>query len=815
LADGFVSGDGTLDERFRRALDSILDLVVVERCIRDEHGEIVDFEIVWMNNAPIDVAGRPREELIGQRISEMYPVLAGGELIASYRRVMETGEPLVIPTMAYHDVIDGKDVSGYYTVQATKFEDGVLVASRDITPLETSRRELELALRELEAAQRLAQLGTWRVDLTTLSVALSAELQRLFSLPGSGVGDADFRESIHPDDRPLLDEAVARAMSSRTPTALEHRVLRPSGEILYVRTYIEPSLDNDEVVGLWGTTQDVTEAIVRRAAYEVEHSRRESAETVAHLASSLNDATTMQDIVDAVLTSLQTSGDAAVAVLALQEANEPMLFHYFAGDALGGDLQARYRRTPLTVATHLTRAVTEEAMLLFRDRASQIAAFPAIARDIEASALESVAVVPLRRASGAMFGSLAMAWHSASDFDDVMTATFREVATIVGRATERLELLALERSIAETLQLGLLAFDLRSTEAVVRARYRASDATLAAGGDWYDAIELEDGRIAIAVGDVVGQGLTAATAMGQLRAALGVTVMYANDAADAITMLDRYATHVPGAACTTVALAIVDTASQTLAYAVAGHPPPVIVTPDGRTTFLDDGRAWPLGIRTDETRSPAAHTALPPGSLVLMYTDGLVERRGESVDVGLARLRAVVEEHWNLPLRRLKNAIFERLVDQTEIAADDDIALVAVRTCGRSAAHFVDAIRAEAAEGAAVRRRLRKWLTDVGVESSERDVILLAVGEAVANAIDHGARRDPSQVVTIEVAERGARIVAAVSDTGVWQSGVEGFFTGRGRGHQIMQGLADDVTVESDQHGTIVILELSTGKRAS
>ena len=122
-------GADRLDERFRRALDSILDLVVVERAIRDRDGAVVDFEIVWMNNAPVDVAGRPRAELIGRRISELYPVLAGGELIAGYRRVVETGEPLVVPVLPYEDVIDGRSVSGFYTVQATRFEDGVLVAS--------------------------------------------------------------------------------------------------------------------------------------------------------------------------------------------------------------------------------------------------------------------------------------------------------------------------------------------------------------------------------------------------------------------------------------------------------------------------------------------------------------------------------------------------------------------------------------------------------------------------------------------------------------------------------------------------------------
>ena len=193
--------NGALDERFRRALDSILDLVVIERAVRDAAGEIVDFEIEWMNNAPVDVAGRPREELIGRRISELYPVLAGGELIAGYRQVVETGEPLVVEVMPYEDVIDGRPVSGYYTVQASKFEDGVLVASRDISSLEGSRRDLETALQELEAAQRLAQLGVWRLDLKTGGLVLSTEMQRMYGLTGddpTGFGLAEARAGDPP-----------------------------------------------------------------------------------------------------------------------------------------------------------------------------------------------------------------------------------------------------------------------------------------------------------------------------------------------------------------------------------------------------------------------------------------------------------------------------------------------------------------------------------------------------------------------------------------------------------------------------------------
>jgi len=801
-----------LDERFRRALDSILDLVVVERAVRNAQGEIIDFEIEWMNNAPVDVAGRPRDQLIGHRISELYPVLAGGELIAGYRQVVETGEPLVVPVLRYEDVIDGRSVSGFYAVQATRFEDGVLVASRDITPWETSRRDLEIVLRELEAAQRLARLGTWRVDLQAGTAELSGELQRTFDLPAGANGELEINglaDMIHPDDRAAVNDAHQRAMRTRNSIVIEHRVLRGDGKVAHVRTYAEPLLVADEVVGIWGTTQDISDAIADRDALLAEHVRRVSAETLAELASTLNGVTSAQEIADATLRTMEPFAEVAVVVLALVEVNEPVLHQYYAGPGLPGDVQARYLRTPLAVDTHMTRVVTQQQPLFLRDREAQMAEFPNIMTDVHRTGLQSVAALPLRRASGSVLGALAIGWSQPRDYDAESSATLLEVAEVIGRTAERLELLDLERSVAETLQLGLLALDLRSTTAIVRARYRASDATMEVGGDWYDAIELSGGRVAVAVGDVVGRGLPAAATMGQLRAALGVTALQAEDAAAAIEMLDKYANHVPGAKCATVAFAIADTSTQTVTYACAGHPPPLLVTPGGETKYLEGGRSWPLGVDFVRSRPAAATEHLPPGSLLLLYTDGLVERSGESIDVGLDRLRRVVAGHWNLPLRRLKQAIFRELIDISTTAATDDIALVALRTTGSSHSHFVDAIHADPAEATATRHRLRAWLDDLRVEGEALDSLLLAVGEAVANAIDHGSRRDSSQIVKIELAANDGDITAAISDSGHWQPGIAGYFTGRGRGHLLMQALTEAVNIDTDQQGTIVMLQFS------
>src|SRR5262249_54467591 len=155
--------------------------------------------------------------------------------------------------------------------------------------------------------------------------------------------------------------------------------------------------------------------------------------------------------------------------------------------------------------------------------------------------------------------------------------------------------------------------------------------------------------------------------------------------------------------CATVAFALLDPRNERLSYVSAGHPPPLLVTPEGTVGYLEDGGSWPLGIDTTQMRRPAATAAMRAGSLLLLYTDGLVERPGESLDAGLERLRSVVRDHWQLPLRRLRQEIFSALVDEQ---ATDDVALVAVRSCGSSRHLYTAAFPARVEELRPVRHRL-------------------------------------------------------------------------------------------------------------
>jgi anti-sigma regulatory factor (Ser/Thr protein kinase) len=188
----------------------------------------------------------------------------------------------------------------------------------------------------------------------------------------------------------------------------------------------------------------------------------------------------------------------------------------------------------------------------------------------------------------------------------------------------------------------------------------------------------------------------------------------------------------------------------------------------------------------------------------VLYTDGLVERRDEPLDAGLARLRDVVVRHRHLPLRRLKQAIFAALVDRRSI---DDIALVALRTVGSTEHTFADAFLARPRELRGARQRFRAWLEAHG-SAHAIDEVLLAIGEAVANAVDHGSD-DDRQVVRVEATIDDGDLLISVSDSGQWQPGIEGLFTGRGRGHVLMQAFATDVGIETDQHGTIATLHFA------
>ncbi len=201
----------------------------------------------------------------------------------------------------------------------------------------------------------------------------------------------------------------------------------------------------------------------------------------------------------------------------------------------------------------------------------------------------------------------------------------------------------LDHHIALTLQSSLMPGNV-DTPAGMRAsgRYLPATQTLEVGGDWYEMIHDERGTATVVIGDVVGHSLAAAAAMGQLAAAARALACAGHSPSELIESLDLVANRTPDAMMTTIACATLDAATGQLRYSSAGHPPPCLRQPDGTTVLLDGARSTPLAVQSPESRLEES-TVLVPGSLVVFYTDGLVERRDRSIDERLSELERVVE----------------------------------------------------------------------------------------------------------------------------------------------------------------------------
>jgi serine phosphatase RsbU (regulator of sigma subunit) len=206
--------------------------------------------------------------------------------------------------------------------------------------------------------------------------------------------------------------------------------------------------------------------------------------------------------------------------------------------------------------------------------------------------------------------------------------------------------------------------------------YEPATGTLEVGGDWYDVVDLPDGQYGVVVGDVVGRGLAAAAVMGQLRSAGRALLLESRSPSHVLSALDRFAALVPGAAVSTVFCAVIDSDAGTLRYSSAGHPPAILVEADGRARFLEDAGSLPLAVQDDLER-PEAAAVLTPGSTLLLYTDGLVERRDQVIDEGMDRAVEVVTIGRHLPPAELADRLTEQLLAD---APDDDVAFLLYRS---------------------------------------------------------------------------------------------------------------------------------------
>ncbi|BBZ05951.1 histidine kinase [Mycolicibacterium doricum] len=368
----------------------------------------------------------------------------------------------------------------------------------------------------------------------------------------------------------------------------------------------------------------------------------------------------------------------------------------------------------------------------------------------------------------------------------------------LGQGLQRVHRLDQQRETALTLQHAILGpANLPGGFAV---RYHPASRPLQVGGDWYDVVDLGGGCIGLVVGDCVGHDLEAATVMGQLRSACRALLLDQPSPGAALASLDRFAARLPGARFTTVWCAVLSPHTGELVYSSAGHPPPVLVGSDGGIRLLDDARGFALALRSHQDR-PEARVTLSARTTLLLYTDGLVERRRASLETGIGRAAALVAEGRSDALDAVADQLMSRLAPDD--GYQDDVALLLYRQ--PAPLDMVFPARNEYL--ASSRTALRSWLTQAGVGPDQVMNVLIAAGEAVANAIEHGHRDRPDGFVTLRATALVDRLQVSVLDTGSWKTPRTEVDSRRGRGVALMEGLMDDVSIDPGDDGTAVHLD--------
>lgn len=518
-----------------------------------------------------------------------------------------------------------------------------------------------------------------------------------------------------------------------------------------------------------------------------EASQRERA--LASLTADMGAAKSVSEALELLLRSPVCSLRATAAAVGLLDETGSKLRITYAGD-LTPDVTDRYYLVSISSPVLLAETARTDQRMVVPDAAALDARFLAEAAD-KARAVRASILEPLHADDGAVLGAMGLGWPDPREISPADTDLTRRVAAILARAVARISVAEREHQIAMSLQERLLGLGVISPAAAVSAAYQPAGEVMRVGGDWYTATPLGPARIGISAGDVVGHGLPAATVMSQLRSALGAAALATDDPAAVLDLLDRYAQTLDDAAFATVAYAIIDTAAGTVSYACAGHPYPLVVGPEGTVTWLQDGRRPPLAVRSlaPGLDAPAGRAALPPGSLLLLYTDGLIERRSEPLSDGFARLGAAAAGCAKLPAGQACTALISQMTPGEGYA--DDVAVIAVRHAGTTAASHVDAMPASFSELRPARDRMRGWLAHLGTSRATTHDVLLGTGEALTNAIEHGSDLDPRRTVSVEAFAAGDEISVTVTDSGRWlKDSAASRANQRGRGLKLIHGLA-------------------------
>ena len=325
---------------------------------------------------------------------------------------------------------------------------------------------------------------------------------------------------------------------------------------------------------------------------------------------------------------------------------------------------------PITDALRTTRTVYLSSPADMLDR------YPHVVSEAQVLGLAATASIPLARADGTAIGAMSVGWPSAMQFDINDRSLLRTVALMCAQALERSLLGDVRRALLEQLQCELLPATPAIDGLEIAVRYLPATSGLGFGGDWYDIVDLDDGRTTVIVGDIPGHGIEAAARMSQVRGAVNALArIHVDDLSNVLSGAERLLRHLDEIYIATLLILTIDPAAGLITYVSAGHPAPLLVRPDGTAVTLADGRRPLLGAGTGHC--PSGVVPILRGSVLIAFTDGLVERRDQSSDLGAERVIATIAGSPSLQPESLADRIIDELIGDRVVT--DDVALVAIR----------------------------------------------------------------------------------------------------------------------------------------
>ncbi len=533
-------------------------------------------------------------------------------------------------------------------------------AAREATPSATE----EAAARY---AQRLPEPGV-ALDLDGRIAFITPAAARLVGAAEQHLLGALPWEALEWLDDPVYEDRYRAAVISRRPTSFTARrpdrawlrfELFPDDTGISVRITPAPGPDGAAPVGPRQT-----------GAAQAAPARVGALYHLMHLAGALSEAVSAEDVVRLVAeTVLPAFGAQALAML-VAEGGRLRIAGYHGYPA---EVMDRFDGTPLTSPTPGVRALTEGAAGFFASREELERAYPARARRTDGMA--AWAFLPLI-ASGKPVGTCVLAFADPHPFAPEERAALTSLAGLMAQALDRARLYDTEHALAQSLQTGLLPHTLPEVPGLeVQARYLPATHGMDIGGDFYDLIRLDDATVAAVIGDVQGHNVAAAALMGQVRTAIHAHATAGAAPAQVLARTNRLLTDLDPGLFTSCLYARIDLTDHTACLATAGHPPPLLRHPDGTTAVVQFEPGLLLGIDPDATY-PTHTLALPPGTVLALFTDGLVETPDQPLD---ARITGLARDLGRGPadLRALADMLTAPVRDAGD--RTDDVALLLLR----------------------------------------------------------------------------------------------------------------------------------------